>query len=83
MIGTAGSNGTFETAGTVGTGLKITLNFWTFELWTAVRLGTLERLEPAVAWNALNRAKRWNVWNGWNCWNRPQDHLELLNLELW
>jgi hypothetical protein len=26
MIGTAGSNGTFETAGTVGTGLKITLN---------------------------------------------------------
>jgi hypothetical protein len=29
-----------------------------------------------------NWAKQWNVWNGWNCWNRPQDHFELLNLEL-
>jgi hypothetical protein len=52
--------GTFETAGTVGTGLKITLNVepWNYE--------PPQGLERPSGVNILNGAQRLNGWNDWN-----------------
>jgi hypothetical protein len=39
---------------------------WQRHLFAIGTTGTLELLEPTLAWNVLNGAKRLNDWNAWN-----------------